>query len=692
MATKISDLAKKLGLSDKVLKAKITELGFAFKPKTNEVDDDVAALISDEINKPEDIAEIYDELIAKEQEKEIIKSQRKKTAGKDDGVKKKKAEDVKIVPSGTVPIPETISVKEFAEKTGINVAKVIGELMRNGILANINQQIDFDTAQIIADDLGLKLKRIRSVALAKDFLTGDISNLIKEDDPSMLKVRPPVVCVMGHVDHGKTKLLDAIRETHVVDGESGGITQHIGAYQVEKKGKLITFLDTPGHEAFTAMRARGAKVTDIAILVVAADEGIKPQTVEAMNHAKDAKVPIIVALNKIDKPGANIDKVKGELSEHGLQPEDWGGQTVTVPVSAVTKAGIDDLLDMILLTAEMENLRANPDREAIGTVIEAHLDQRLGPVATILVNTGTLNKGDHIIVGHTYGRVKLMMDYIGKNINSAKPSTPVKIAGLHITPRSGDILQVVKNEKAAKERAEEITLINKKEREDQLSASNQVISKVKADKILKLIIKADMKGSLEAIKQSISKIKDDEVAIKMIHTGVGRVTESDVMMASASHALVVAFHSNFDSPNVKTTAERERVEVKRYMVIYDLLEDIKKILSGFLEPEIERIVIGRAEVRQIFLNKKKDMIIGCRVKNGKIKSNAKLNVIRGKNAEGEENVVGSGVIESLRKVDETVKEVNEGNDCGIKFRGDVRVEEGDVLEVFDEKEIRRTIS
>lgn len=693
MPTKIADLSEKLGVSQKALKEKIKSLGFEFDSKAKVIEDDLAELISDEFLPKNDIAEIYDEIIAKQREKEIIKSQRKMTAGKDLDVKKKKNEaaEKKII-SKSIKIHDTISVKEFAEKTGMSAAKIIGELMKNGILSNINQVIDFDTAQIIADDLGIKIKRIRHIAGAEELMSGDISNLIKEDDSSLLKERPPVVCVMGHVDHGKTKLLDAIRETNVVDKESGGITQHIGAYQVEKKGKLITFLDTPGHEAFTAMRARGAKATDIAILVVAADEGVKPQTIEAINHAKDAKVPIIAAINKIDKPGANIEKVKGELTEHGLQPEDWGGKTVTVPVCALTKQGIDDLLEMILLTAEMMNLKANPDREAIGTVIEAHLDKKLGPVATVLVNTGTLKIMNNVIVGYTYGRIKLMLDHNGKILRAAGPSIPVLISGLNAVPKSGDILQVVKDEKAAKSRAEEIGLISKKESFDKLSATNQIISHVQADKILKLIIKADTKGSLEAIKQSIAKIKDEEVAIKIIHSSVGSVTESDVMMASASHGLIISFHVSYDSPNVKKTAERENVEVRQYTVIYSLLDDIKNILSGLLEPEIEMVFLGRAEVKQIFLSKRKETIIGAKVLSGKLVSGKKIHIIRGKNENGDDNIVGNGKILSLRKVDETVNEIKEGNDCGLKITSDIPVIEHDSLMVYEEKEKRRSIS
>lgn len=699
MSTKIADLAEKLNLEPKVLKEKIIGLGFKLTPKAKTIEDDVAELILDELNvkdeNPSDIAEIYDEIIHQQQQREIVKSQRKKTAGKDDGKKKKESipsQPIVVIPGDIVEISEIITVKEFAEKTGINAAKIIGELMRNGILANINQQIDFDTAQVVADDLGIKLKRIREIAGVEELIAGDISKLIKEDDAATLKERPPVVCVMGHVDHGKTKLLDAIRETDVVAKESGGITQHIGAYQVEKKGKLITFLDTPGHEAFTAMRARGAKVTDIAILVVAADEGVKPQTIEAYNHAKEAEVPVIVAMNKIDKPDANPERVKGELSELGLQPEDWGGKTVVVPVSAITKQGIDELLDMILLTAEMENLKANPDREAVGTVIEAHLDKQLGPIATILVNTGTLKVMNSIIVGNTHGRIKLMKDHNGKPLKSAGPSTPVMIAGLNTTPKSGDILQVVQNEKAAKERAEEIALLNQKENQANTSAANQLISQVKSDKILKIILKADTKGSLEAIKQSIAKIKDEEVAIKMIHSGVGRINESDVMMAAASKGVVIGFHAEFDSPNVMKTAEREKVPVKQYTVIYHLLEDIKKILTGLLEPEFSEVILGRAQVKQIFLTKKKEMILGAKVVSGKLKNKAKLRIIRGETPEHTDNIVGTGVVDSLRKVDEIVPEIKEGNDCGIKFIGNVTVEEGDVLEAYEQQKTERIIA
>ncbi len=707
MSTKLSDLATKLNISSKELKEKMNSLGFEIQPRARVIEDDLATLILDEFKKlpadveadsekndidvkleekSTDVAEIYDEIIAREREREIIKSQRKKTAGKEAKKTSDESTDLQeIDPTKPIEISDFITVKEFAEKTGIKIAKIIGELMKNGILANINQEIDFETAQIITSDMGIKLKRKRSIAGVEELMAGDISKLIKEDDSGTLIERPPVVCVMGHVDHGKTKLLDSIRKTDVISTESGGITQHIGAYQVEKKGKLITFLDTPGHEAFASMRARGAKVTDIAILVVAADEGVKPQTIEALNHAKEAHVPIIVAMNKMDKPDANPDKVKAELAEHGLQPEDWGGDTVIVPVSALRGDGIDNLLEMILLTAEMLNLKANPNREAVGTVIEAHLDSSLGPIATILVNTGTLKIMNNIIVGNTFGRIKLMKDHKGKIIRIAPPSTPVLIAGLHKTPKSGDILQVVADEKVAKQRAEEVSLITKKENETKMSGMNQIISHVKSEKILKLVLKADTKGSLEAIKQSIAKIKDEEVAIKIIHSGVGHINKSDIMMASASKGLVIGFHTDFDSPYVEKTAARDGVEVKKYTIIYNLLEDVKNILSGLLEPEVLKVVIGKVEVKQVFLTKKAGMIVGCKVTNGKIASKAKINVIR------KDIIVGEGIVESLRKVDKEAAEVGEGNDCGIKFSGNVKLEEGDVLEIYVEEEKRRTV-
>ena len=531
-----------------------------------------------------DTAKLYDEVMEKELDKEIIKSQRKMTAGKDAkpaSSKPKKPEQtkvpekitVKIEPGDEVEIPEAITVKEFAEKTGLSPVKVIGELMKNGILANINQTIDFETASIIADDFKIKLKRRRSAAAIEDISMGNLETLIKEADEKDLVHRSPIVTVMGHVDHGKTKLLDAIRETDVVSGEAGGITQHIGAYQVEKNGRKITFIDTPGHEAFASMRARGSKITDIVILVVAADEGVKPQTVEALNHAKEAEVPIIVAINKIDKENINIDRVKAQLAELGLQPEDWGGKTIMAPVSAMTGEGIPMLLEMILLVADMENLKANPNRPAVCTVLEAHLDKSLGPVATILINTGTLRISDALVVGDICGRVKIMKNYAGVSIKEAFPSMPVRIAGLEGAPHTGDIVQVVGSMEEARRKADEVkTMRDEMSAKSSIGNIEKIMSAIQSGKLktLKIVVKADTFGSLEAIKQTLSQVKHEDVSIKIIHSGVGNISESDVMMAGASEGLVIGFNT-IANLHVKGVAEKTGVQIFTYQIIYKLL-------------------------------------------------------------------------------------------------------------------------
>ncbi|MCD6109373.1 translation initiation factor IF-2 [bacterium] len=694
MSQKITEIAEKLNLTTKELKEKIIQLGFDIKSNARTLDDETAELVlselseEDEENNDKGAAKIYEEIYDKELDKEIIKKQRKQTAGKTSEKDKspQQEEEKPQSPNKSILIPTVISVKEFAEKTGINPAKIIGELMKNGILANINQQIDYDTAAIIAGDLGIKIKKKRDEVALEDLFAGDLQALLKEDDKNDLVARPPIISVMGHVDHGKTKILDYIRHANVIDTEAGGITQHIGAYQVEKEGKKITFLDTPGHAAFTAMRARGAKATDIAILVVAADEGVKPQTIEAINHAKDANIPIIVAINKIDKAGANPEKVKGELAEHGLQAEDWGGKTIMVPVSAITGEGIDKLLEMILLVTEMENLKANPNRDAVATVIESHLDKNLGPIATVIINTGTLRIMDNIVMGTSYGRIKIMKDYSGKNIKTAPPSTPVLIAGLSKTPQSGDILQVVKDEKTARLRANQIETLQKNMNKEGINAGKDIIARIASGKLktLKIVLKTDTKGSLEAITQALGKIKDKEVAIKIIHSGVGNINESDIIMASASRGLVVAFQIDLPS-QAKKTAEREQVEVLQYKIIYNLIDDIKKLLSGLLEPEIVKIELGKVEVKKIFYSGKKDMIVGCKVTNGKIENKAKARILRG------EEIVGEFEIGSLKKVDETVEEVKEGNECGIKIPRKSDVQEGDILEIYKEEQKIRTL-
>lgn len=735
MSKKISDLSEICGIELKELKVKLIELGANINSRSRVIDDElfekaknlfcknekstpkkdsknvksskekliitkentvnnekslIEEVLAEDENEEKDVSDLYETIIEQKREREIIKSQRKITAGKEDKSKGFNKVTLKQdLKNKIIEIPEQITIKEFAEKSGQSAAKIIGELMKNGILANINQFIDFDTAQIISDDLGIKIKKLHTVGLAEDFLSGDISSLLKQDDSSDLINRPPVIVIMGHVDHGKTKLLDTIRHSDVISTEAGGITQHIGAYQIEKNGRLITFLDTPGHEAFTAMRARGAKVTDIAVLVVAADEGVKPQTVEALNHAKDAGIPIIVAINKMDKVGANPDRVMMELAEHGLQPESWGGDTIFVKISALKADGVDDLLEMILLTADMADLKANPNREAIGTVIESHLDPNLGPVATILVNSGTLKIMNNIVVGHSYGRIKILRDHKGNSLRLAGPSTPVLIAGMHQVPQAGDILQVVKDEKTAKNKVSEILLMEYHKNQNG-SSQEQLISTIKSDKVLKIILKGDTKGTIEAIRSSLSKIKDEEVAIKIIHSAVGPVTESDVMMASAGNAVVIGFDTDFNTPNVKKLAERDKIEVRFYRIIYKLIEDVTLLLSGLITPEQYEVILGRAKVKQVFFKKKNEMILGLGVISGKLVNKAKLKVYKG-DAKSEETPTGLGEIKSLRKVDKEIKEINEGNDCGIKFVGDPIIEEGDILEAYMIEEKKRNL-
>lgn len=620
----------------------------------------------------------------REMDKEHFKAQKKHRAvGQKRGPKEQPQIKAK---TGVVEIPSIISLKEFSEKCGLPVADVISTLLKNGIMATINQKLDYETAEIVASELGVEVKMKAEEASAEDLLEGDMEKLL-QDDKKKLKTRPPIVSIMGHVDHGKTKILDYIRKANVVATEAGGITQHIGAYQVEKKGQLITFLDTPGHEAFTSMRARGAKATDIAILVVAADEGVKPQTIEAINHAKEAGIPIIVAINKIDKPNANPEKVKGELVEHGLQSEDWGGKTIMAPVSAITGEGMDNLLDMILLVAEMEDLKANPSRLAVGTVVESHLDKSLGPVATILVNTGTLRVGDTIVVGTSLGRIKAMHDHRGKLVKKAPPSAAVRISGLAKVPQSGEIVQAFKQEKVAKNRAEQLARIMQ-EKEDGLNGSmvERIVSQINTGEIsfLKVVLKADTKGSLEAIMQALHKIKTTDVAVKVIHFGVGNISDTDVVMASASQALLLGFHVK-SSVHVQKLAEKERIDIKDYTIIYKLIEDIKAILSGMLEPEINVIELGEIEIKEIFLSKKTWVIAGGTVKKGKVESKSMVRVKR----DGE--TLFETELEALKHVKEDVSELEKGSDCGIKIKTPKPVQAGDILEVFKVEKIERNL-
>lgn len=582
---------------------------------------------------------------------------------------------VEIVRPTYVEIGESINVQEFSKLIKREVNEVIKALFMLGVMVTINQDIDFDTAQLIGDNFG--------VEVGQKAPEEDPTEIPEVDDPPEKRVpRPPVITVMGHVDHGKTSLLDAIRKTNVTSREAGGITQHIGAYKVNYQGKQIVFLDTPGHEAFTAMRARGAQVTDVAILVVAADDGVMPQTIEAINHAKAAKVPIIVAINKIDRPGANPDHVKQQLAEHELIPEDWGGDTIMVPVSAHQKTGISDLLEMILLVAEMQELKANPNLPAHGTIIEAQLDKGRGPVATVLVQRGTLHIGDTIIAGTSYGKVRAMINDRGEKVKKALPSTPVEVLGLNDVPAAGDILDST-DEKTARGVAEK-RIAKKKEEEIKLNSKvslDDLFQRIKEGEIkeLNIVVKADVQGTIEALKASLEKIKNDEVKVAVVHAGVGAITESDVMLASAANALIIGFNVRPDA-NARKAAETEKVDVRTYRVIYDALNDVEAAIKGMLAPKFKEVIQGRVEIRQL-ITISKLKIAGCYVVEGKVTNSSKVRVVR------DGIVVHEGVIESLRRFKDDVKEVAQGFECGIILEKFSDLKEGDIFEVYDMEEI-----
>lgn len=580
-----------------------------------------------------------------------------------------------------IQIADSITVKELAEKINKPASAVIMELMKSGVMATANQEIDFETAEKLCESFDIIVEKAEEIDLLEEAFREEVD---AEED---LVERPPVVVVMGHVDHGKTSLLDAIRHSHVTAKEAGGITQHIGAYTVSIDGKPITFLDTPGHEAFTAMRMRGAQVTDIAILVVAADDGVMPQTIEAINHAKAAGVEIIVAINKIDKPGANPDRVKQELVEYGLVAEDWGGDTICVPVSAVSKEGINNLLEMIILVAEMKELKANPNKRARGNIIEAQLDKGRGAVATVLVQSGTLNVGDPIVAGSSYGRIRAMMNDKGQKVKKAGPSMPVEILGLNEVPMAGDMFYVAENEKQARQVAESVIA---KGREELLKDTPQKVSlddlfnQIQAGNVkeLNIVIKADVQGSVEAVKQSLEKLSNDEVRIKTIHGGVGAITESDVMLASASNAIIIGFNVRPET-SAKNVAEDQKVDIRLYRVIYNAIEDITAAMKGMLDPVYEEKVLGHAEIRQLFKASGVGTIGGSYVTDGKFVRNAKVRIIR------DGIVVYDGELATLRRFKDDVKEVNAGYECGLLFNKFNDIKEGDIVEAFVMEEIKR---
>ena len=586
----------------------------------------------------------------------------------------------KIFQLTSIEIPETITVKDLAAEMKKTTAEVIKKLLGYGVMATINNEIDFDTAYLVAQEFGITAHKKETVT-EEDILFDD-----SEDSEEELQPRPPVVVVMGHVDHGKTSLLDAIRQTNVIEGEAGGITQAIGAYMVKINDRDITFLDTPGHEAFTAMRARGAQITDIAILVVAANDGVMPQTVEAINHAKSAGIPIIVAINKIDLPDANVDKVKQELMTYELVPEEWGGDTICVPISAKKNLNIDQLLEMVLLEADVLELKVNPHKQAKGVVIEARLDKSKGAIASMLVQRGTLDVGDTIVVGSSIGRIRSMINDKGKKVKSAGPSTPVEIMGLTEVPEAGDTFYEVKNEKMAKH------LIDRRKRQAREQAINSV-TKVTLDnlfsqmeegklKVLNLIVKADVQGSAEAVKQSLEKLQNEEVRVKVIHSTVGAVNQSDVTLAKVSNAIIIAFNVRPDNM-AKELAEKEEVEIKQYSIIYQAIEDVESAMKGMLEPKYEEKVIGNVEVRQTFKISNVGTIAGSYVLNGKVERNAGVRVIR------DNIVIHEGRLATLKRFKDDVKEVSKGFECGIQIENYNDIKEGDIIEVYVMEEIKR---
>ncbi|OAA82779.1 translation initiation factor IF-2 [Clostridium ljungdahlii] len=693
---RIYELAKELNISSKTLiSILLDEFGVKVKNHMSVIEEEDAELIKEFIEENESsedgeegIEDKYKNLVQENSPKV-----KKKTIGVKNNTKSKNTQGKKESKDGElqenerteIEMEDTITVKEFSEKIGKPSTEVIKQLIFMGVMAAINQEIDFNTAEKLGEKFDVTVLR-KEEDINKEAVEQEVEQEDAEDDDPNSEKRPPVITVMGHVDHGKTSLLDAIRKSKVTETEAGGITQHIGAYTVNINGEKITFLDTPGHEAFTAMRARGAQITDIVILVVAADDGIMPQTAEAINHCKAADVPIVVAINKIDRPGANVDKVKQELSDYGLIPEDWGGDTICVPVSAHTKEGIDSLLEMVLLTAEMQEIKANPHRNAKGTVIEAKLDKGRGAVATLLVQNGTLHVGDSIIVGSTYGRIRAMFDDKGKKIKVAGPSIPVEILGLSEVPAAGDRFHQVKDEKTARDIAAKR---KQKVREEYLQSAHKVsledlYNQIKEGKVkeLNIIVKADVQGSIEALKQSLQKLSNEEVKVRVLHGAVGAITETDVTLASASNAIIIGFNVRPDS-NAQAAAEKESVDIKTYRVIYNAIEDIKAAMVGMLEPDYKEVVLGKAEIRQTYKISNVGTIAGCYVQEGKIVRNSQVRIIR------DGIVIFESELASLKRFKDDVKEVAEGYECGLSIDKFNDIKDGDIVEAYTMEEIKK---
>lgn len=681
---RVYELAKELNVSSKdLINLLMEEFGVEVKNHMSVIEDEDAVLIkellgdanSEDSEVRKSLVDEYEDELAEALNKGIRKKKKTKKELEQEEIERK-AEAA----CGVIEIGETITVKELCEKLGKPTNDVIKNLIFLGVMAGVNQEIDFTTAEKLCEKYEVLVEKKEEETELEEF--EEEIDIVEEN----LEKRPPIVTIMGHVDHGKTSLLDAIRHAKVTESEAGGITQHIGAYTVSLNGEKITFLDTPGHEAFTAMRARGAQVTDIVILVVAADDGIMPQTKEAINHCKAAEVPMIVAINKIDRPGANVDRVKQELTEHGLVSEDWGGDTICVPVSAKTGENLESLLEMVILTAEIQELKADANRKAKGTVIEAKLDKGRGAVASLLIQNGTLNVGDSILVGSTYGRIRAMFDDRGKKIKSAGPSIPVEILGLSEVPSAGDRFIVCKDEKTARNMAE---ARKQKIKADSHQASNRVsledlYSQIQEGKVkeLAIVVKADVQGSVEAIRQSLEKLSTDDVKVRVIHGAVGAITETDVILAAASNALVIGFNVRPDS-NAVVQSEKEAIEIKTYRIIYDAIEDVKSAMIGMLEPEYKEVVNGKAEVRMTYKISNVGTIAGCYVIDGKIVRNSEIRVIR------DGIVIFESTLASLKRFKDDAKEVAKGYECGLSVEKFNDLKEGDIIESFTMEAIKR---
>ncbi len=694
---RVYELARDIGIESKDLVDFLAELGAEIKNHMSTIEDDIAQMVRDHFQgeskskssqaTTKSAAPAKPAAAANDTGRNGASAQRRtqstrnrppaqsQMAASANQPKAKPSESRKSNSRGTLVIPDTITVKEFADKLGVPATAIIKTLMGAGVMAGINQSIEHDAAATVARKLGFQVEKpvTRKTGLIDD----------RVDAPDELITRAPIVTIMGHVDHGKTTLLDAIRKTRIVESEAGGITQHVGAYQVEHDGKKVSFIDTPGHEAFTAMRSRGAQLTDIAILVVAADDGVMPQTIEALNHAKAADVPIVVAVNKMDRPGANPDRVKQQLAEHGLIPEDWGGDTIFVHLSALQGEGIDDLLEMILLVAEMRELTANPNRPANGTVIEAELDKGRGAVATVLVRNGTLRIGDAVVAGAVPGKVRALINDAGQPVKEAGPSVPVEVLGFSDVPNAGDLVEVVDDDRTARdiaaERAEEQK--NDAQRSKRVRLA-ELFSQIESGDVkdLYILVKADVQGSVEALRESLEKLSNDNVRVNVIHGAVGGITESDVNLAAASNAIIIGFNVRPET-TARSLAEREGVDLRLYRVIYESIQDVEKAMEGMLDPTFEEVVLGRAEVRATFKVPGAGLVAGCYVTDGRILRNAEARVLR------DNVVIYEGKLASLKRFKDDVREVAEGYECGIGIERFNDVKEGDVIEAFQMQEV-----